>query len=360
MADTRPSGWWYAAAATVAGATVVVTGVLGIVRATRLMDEVDAFQHFSGSGTSEVYVDEPGRYAIYHEWVERSGAGPNGSGTPVAEPEIQVTGPDGRAVAVEPSGVTYGWGKEQAEAIGSFRAPENGRYRIRASGTEGRLAFGKLIPSGPLYGFGPALVGAAAILVACAVGSLIVGQQRRGPDPGHRRTWTLVAGGATVVAAIGALVAAIPQGANAGETVRMEGSGTADEPAPECRSEADFETGLCGPTFEELREMNLAYADRVDFAGDPDAAAVVADQAAAALQHLAATTPDPSPDQVREALLPVSTAVTVSAKAVRTAGAAFAIEVDGGCVFGSVYQGSVEAEVGGYVNDGGCLAEYGH
>jgi hypothetical protein len=52
--------------------------------------------------------------------------------------------------------------------------------------------------------------------------------------------------------------------------------------------------------------------------------------------------------------------VTVSTNAVRTSGTAFAVPVPGGCVFGSVHDGTVDVAVGGYVNDGGCLASCGH
>jgi hypothetical protein len=129
----------------------------------------------------------------------------------------------------------------------------------------------------------------------------------------------------------------------------------------ECVSDADYATGLCGLDPAVLREMNLDYADRLDFTGDIDAAGAVADQVRAALAPLAATpAPGPTPDQVRAALAPVGTDVEVSDIAVRTAGTAFGIAVDGGCVFGSVHDGTVDVEVGGYVDDGGCLAEYGH
>ena len=126
----------------------------------------------------------------------------------------------------------------------------------------------------------------------------------------------------------------------------------------ECVSDADYETGLCGLTPEELREINLHYADRVDFTGDLAAATDVADAARIALEPLASVLPAPSIEQVQAALAPVG-AATVSSTAVRTAGAAFGLEVDGGCVFGSVHQGTVRVEIGGDVNDGGYLASYG-
>jgi hypothetical protein len=38
----------------------------------------------------------------------------------------------------------------------------------------------------------------------------------------------------------------------------------------------------------------------------------------------------------------------------------FGIGVDGGCVFGAVTPEAVSVDVGGYIMDGGCLAEVGH
>jgi hypothetical protein len=90
------------------------------------------------------------------------------------------------------------------------------------------------------------------------------------------------------------------------------------------------------------------------------AADAVAGEVRAALGPVAGVLPAPSPEQVRQALAPWEPGVTLSTDAVRTSGTAFAVSVDGGCVFGSVHDGVVDVEVGGYVNDGGCLASYGH
>jgi hypothetical protein len=50
--------------------------------------------------------------------------------------------------------------------------------------------------------------------------------------------------------------------------------------------------------------------------------------------------------------------VQVALNAVRQAGTAFAVQVDGGCVFGAVHDGELTVDIGGYINDGGCLATY--
>lgn len=371
-----PSRWWYGLAASVAVATVVVTGIVGYGRAVDLIERVEGFQHFGGSGTW-VSIVEPGEYAVYQEWVERGGGNPYATGAPAAEPVITVTGPGGSDVPVRPADVSYGWGRQQAEAVGTFELPEPGEYRIDATGTEGRLAFGEVIPGSPLYGFGSALLVAAAITVACLVGTFVVAKRRRdgrrGPaasesaeaDRRAGRTRAVATVAVIAVLAIGGVV--ILAGRGGGEppdAVQTDEPSDTGASAPgtsvDCTSDEDVEAGRCGLDPEALRESNLAYADRVAFSGDRAAASTIAERVRAALAPLAGARPSPSPDQVADALAPVSRNVVVSDNAVRTAGAAFGIEVDGGCVFGSVYGGAIEVEIGGYVNDGGCLAEYGH
>lgn len=149
-----PSGWWYGLAALVATATLVVTGIVGYGRAVDLIDRVEDFHHFGGAGTS-VSIVEPGAYAVYQEWLERGGGNPYANGTPTAAPVITVTGPDGVDVPVRPSSISYGWGRQQAEAIGTFEATQPGAYQIDAPGTEARLAFGEVIPGSPCTGSRP-------------------------------------------------------------------------------------------------------------------------------------------------------------------------------------------------------------
>ncbi len=106
--------------------------------------------------------------------------------------------------------------------------------------------------------------------------------------------------------------------------------------------------------------MNLRYADRLEFSGNPQEANAVADQVRQALAELASVRPAPAVEDVRAVLRPWEPEVEVVDNAVRTAGTAFAVAVEGGCVFGSIYEGELEVAVGGYVHDGGCLASYGH
>lgn len=117
----------------------------------------------------------------------------------------------------------------------------------------------------------------------------------------------------------------------------------------------------CGVSFEELRRVNLHYADRLDFHGDPAGALRDERRVKSALTPLASR--PATPDDIRAALVGAGFepgAIQASTNAVRTAGTAFAVSVDGGCVFGAFYARRLTVAVGGYVEDGGCLAEYGH
>ncbi|HKE74298.1 MAG TPA: hypothetical protein VKB57_11820 [Acidimicrobiales bacterium] len=361
----RPGGGWYALAAIVAVATVVVTGVLAFERVTGLIDQVEGFQRFSGR-VEYVQVTKPGEYSVYHEHI--------GRGAPTGEIAITVAGPDGSPVPVRPSHIAYGWGQRQARAVAAFDAKAAGQYKISSSG-DGHLAFGPSVPGGLLRGFGGPLLAAGVVLLACLVGSIAVARRRRAfwrrpavppgdrrPPPGSVATRTWLVAGIGVVAAAGLAAVALRGGDGGGFDAATDpvAAPSRTTTTRSCRSDAEYETVACGLTPEQLRDINLHYADRVAFTGDRSAADALAARARTALAPLASARPQPSLDQVQTALAPLAPYVQVSSNAVRMAGAAFAIGVDGGCVYGSVWQGAVEVRVGGYVNDGGCLASYGH
>lgn len=115
----------------------------------------------------------------------------------------------------------------------------------------------------------------------------------------------------------------------------------------------------CGVTQDELHAMNMHYADRLDFVGDPAEAAITVGVVRELLAPFVGTSTQPSAEDVAAALDGLES-VQTSTNAVGAAGTAFAVAVDGGCVFGAVLQGELTVELGGFVNDGGCLASYGH
>lgn len=123
-----------------------------------------------------------------------------------------------------------------------------------------------------------------------------------------------------------------------------------------------IQTAGCGVSFEELKRINEHYADRLPFRGDPARALVDEKRLRRALAPLAGRAVASQSD-IRTALVDAGFAdqsVLTSTNAVRTAGTAFAVSVDGGCIFGAFYASSMTEAIGGYVNDGGCLAENGH
>jgi hypothetical protein len=112
-------------------------------------------------------------------------------------------------------------------------------------------------------------------------------------------------------------------------------------------------------SFEELRRLNLRYADRDPFSGDMRG--ILKDEARVKVALKALTKPTEA--NFRAALVKTgfsSNSIGTTTNAVRMAGVAFAVTADGGCIFGSSYQGVLSVDAGGYINDGGCLATYAH
>lgn len=115
----------------------------------------------------------------------------------------------------------------------------------------------------------------------------------------------------------------------------------------------------CGLTFEQLRDLNMRYADRFDFVGEPADAAVLIGVVRQRLEPFVGVPTTPTEDELYEALDGLSSP-QVSASAVGANGVGFAVSLEGGCVFGSIFEGELTVEYGGFINDGGCLAVYGH
>lgn len=142
-------------------------------------------------------------------------------------------------------------------------------------------------------------------------------------------------------------------------TQRIQTKSTPSLPIAPSTTQTGSNTTPSGVSFEELRRLNLRYADRDPFSGDGPG--ILKDQARvrAALKALT----KPTEANFRAALVESgfsSNNIGTSNNAVRMAGVAFAVTADGGCIFGSSYEGVLTVDVGGYINDGGCLASYGH
>jgi hypothetical protein len=114
-------------------------------------------------------------------------------------------------------------------------------------------------------------------------------------------------------------------------------------------------------SFQELKRINQNYADRLDFQGDPAGALAEELQIRRALTPLA--TSEITETDIRTTLTGAGyrdDTIRTSTNAVRTAGTAFAVSIDGGCIFGAFFSHRLTVAIGGYVVDGGCLAENGH
>jgi hypothetical protein len=164
----------------------------------------------------------------------------------------------------------------------------------------------------------------------------------------------LVVIGSVAVGALGVLLATEDAGDTTLATRPTDDVGR--ETTLACGSGTEARGGGCGPGPDGSATSDRGGAERLEFAGDPVAAATLADRAQAALEPLAGAFADPTADQVRAALTPVDPDVAVSSGAEGGSGTAFGIALPGGCVYGVVADGTVEVDVGGYVRIGGCLA----
>jgi hypothetical protein len=165
----------------VALVTVVVTGVLGVARATHLIDDVQSFEHFRGEQATTFTPAQSGEYTVYHEYrTARAGDPYSGNDAPPEAFTIRVTSGDGSEVPVRRSNASaYGWGDRKSNALVSFDATAGEAYSISAGGAYGQLAVGPTVPGAPLYGFGPTLLIAGVVLLACLVGALVIRSKRR-------------------------------------------------------------------------------------------------------------------------------------------------------------------------------------
>jgi hypothetical protein len=115
--------------------------------------------------------------------------------------------------------------------------------------------------------------------------------------------------------------------------------------------------------FQELNRDNRRPYQRQPFAGDSIRVEESAARVREALSPFEDSDAQPAVEDVRQAIsavLPSKTLVEVTTTAFGLPGTAFGAVVGDGCVFGSIHQGTVTVEVGGYINDGGCLPILGH
>ena len=138
-----PSAWWYVAAGAIAVAGMVAGVWMMVEGVGRVLEGVEDFDRTDVPGTLTVTIEDPGGYSIYHEFP---GASDSGSRSPVPEPDLSITNPDGDDVQLRPytSLVTYAWGTIEGRGLYTFHADEPGTYELTADGDEGtRIAVGR-------------------------------------------------------------------------------------------------------------------------------------------------------------------------------------------------------------------------
>jgi hypothetical protein len=122
-ARRRPprSRYWLAGLVAVAG--IVVALAYSIAAQAVLSNHADGFVRASIPGEMTLHVDHAATYYVFAE------------GARWFHPSVQVTGPEGHAVAVRATspGPSYYHGGNQASGVGTFRAVQPGDYKVAVS-----------------------------------------------------------------------------------------------------------------------------------------------------------------------------------------------------------------------------------
>lgn len=197
--QVRPSKWWFVAAGLIAVVGIVLAVVWFVVGMMRFFDTIDEFQRVEVPGTSDVVLDDPGGYSVYHEY--RGASGDDGFGRFAPEPSVTITDPSGDEVPLEPytSEVSYDGSGHEGVALSTFDAEEAGTYTVEAEGDAGtEVAIGPGIGSGLVATIvGGFVIGGAGVLVG-GIMAIVVGvrrsQNRRSlmgptPPPGPPGGW---------------------------------------------------------------------------------------------------------------------------------------------------------------------------
>jgi hypothetical protein len=172
------AGYWIAGVVLVLGVGgAVVWFVISIVS---VLNVADGFDRIGVPGRTSLDLDS-GEWVVYHEY---RGAG---SGSYLVEPEVVVTGPDGRAVAVDHEvqvSATYVTaGGSEGVSIARFVAGSPGPYQVEVFGEPSpvqRIAVGRSIGESIEVGgvLGSIALGLVAVVVAVVI--FVVTLARRG------------------------------------------------------------------------------------------------------------------------------------------------------------------------------------
>lgn len=180
---SAPGRWWYALAGLVLVAGLATAGVL----AFRVADELPrALTRVVVPGQTELALNEPGAYTIYHEYRTVVDGRVYSTGGELSSLQVTVETFDGRPVTLDSPGGTfeYSIGGRSGVAVLTFRAQEPGTYRMSAhypagEGPEAVLAVGRGWDRDILVGF-LAAIGIALLAGAGALAITIITFLKRG------------------------------------------------------------------------------------------------------------------------------------------------------------------------------------
>ncbi|HKE72491.1 MAG TPA: hypothetical protein VKB57_02680 [Acidimicrobiales bacterium] len=196
-----PSKWWFLVAGLIALAAIVVSILLVVLAFTDYESRISDFDRVRVPGTMQVQIDKPGGYTIYHEFLGADRFGGDSLGDPVDEdvfrlaPDVTVTSPGGVDLLLRryDSSVTYTTSRHEGRALFSFRAPEAGRYEVKADGEEfpsSTIAVGRGLGRGLVAPVVASVVIGTLGVLAAVVLTIVIGVRR-----GHNRRALLAASG---------------------------------------------------------------------------------------------------------------------------------------------------------------------
>jgi hypothetical protein len=170
-----PSRWWYLLA--VAIALAGFTGMAAFML-PRLLGIADELIQVVVPGETELTLEEPGTYTIFHE--QRSVVGDrlyvsdNISGLRI----VVKSATTGNAIPIAPTAAsqTYSFGSRSGKSAFAFNIPEPGRYRLVAAYDDGRAEPQAVLTIGHgfLAGLMIIILGSLAIVFACMAVAVVL------------------------------------------------------------------------------------------------------------------------------------------------------------------------------------------
>lgn len=171
----KPSGWWFVVAAAIGIGGIGAAVAIGVATAMGFSDRIDDFPRADVPGSEKVTLAADG-YIVY---LEFPGAGDETFGLDPSV-DINITGPDGDPVDLEPYGgsATYSTGDHEGSALYTFTAEESGDYTVTIEGEQATIAIGHGVFDGIVGGIVATIAVGILSVGAAALISIIVGVRR--------------------------------------------------------------------------------------------------------------------------------------------------------------------------------------